>query len=549
MSALSSSPSSSNKKARTANQDAANAEFETLRQHILACPHVSKDSAATKAAIAGIDRELKRIDRDSKLQQKFTQMQQQQQQEDEDTVTVELPIAKEGNNTHKKNKMLTGEEEGNAIMTDDWQDIEDDALQHSVTGADGRNDSGINSISGGNSCASSSVLGKHLSKKAVQAIGTNNVCVTSPAAAIALALHSAMRSDILKFACTGVPEDEASSGGFAPPIRELPQKQFLPKNWDKRPDEISLRYRKNGTGSVVLKVQQLQEHMLSSAESFVTSSTDGKVTIEITLAPSSSKEPPSQGSLVFLVEDHINLKSWDRARSTVHDERGPGNGSGVAPALHYKALPTLLTNFAKTFDLGSVHDESNDTNVTVSNEQQPLPYIDTSVLQTNAASTGQRQAPSEPVPISRPVDSGRFNPTAKKRWKNDNPREPTTIYEAFPGLHQNNYPGGDFADDLNPANGVAPHFGGRPDFGGNMMGPNHPIFHHPSGGGITGMGPNSGFGMRPRFDPVGPPGGPQDPKSNDHGIIPGRRPPPGGSGEPNPDHLVPPNNLRNNMFL
>lgn len=108
---------------------------------------------------------------------------------------------------------------------------------------------------------------------------------------------------------------------------------------------------------------------------------------------------------------------------------------------------------------------------------------------------------------------------------------------------------GDFDRDLMPP-------GGRDDPAGNLMGPNHPMF----GGGGAQPPAAGGYGMRPRFDPYGPPGGPQDPRndpSNNRNVVDPRnpqiprqpRPPPGGSGDPNPDHERPPNDLNNNMFM
>ncbi|CAB9523238.1 expressed unknown protein [Seminavis robusta] len=113
---------------------------------------------------------------------------------------------------------------------------------------------------------------------------------------------------------------------------------------------------------------------------------------------------------------------------------------------------------------------------------------------------------------------------------------------------------GDFSGDLDPYH---PLGGVRP--AGNLMGPGHPLFsdgdHHYLAVNNNNNNPNddyrSGFGMRPRFDPFGPPGGPQqvapppgrgDNNNNNDGR--GRHCP----GEPNPDHLAPPDDLRNNDF-
>jgi hypothetical protein len=94
---------------------------------------------------------------------------------------------------------------------------------------------------------------------------------------------------------------------------------------------------------------------------------------------------------------------------------------------------------------------------------------------------------------------------------------------------------------------------------GNLMGPNLPAFHQ--GRPQQQQPPNDdpaylGFGgMRPRFDSFGSPGGPADIDTTNNGLPPPptgppRRGFPGGSGNPNQDHLRPPNNLNNNnMFL
>ena len=96
-------------------------------------------------------------------------------------------------------------------------------------------------------------------------------------------------------------------------------------------------------------------------------------------------------------------------------------------------------------------------------------------------------------------------------------------------------PGGDFADDLLPSGLRDPRFG--MGMGGNLMGPNHPAFHGTVPGNLPMGGPGS---MQPRFDPIVPPclNGNEDPRR--------RR---GANGEPNPDHLPPPNSLGNNMFM
>ena len=70
--------------------------------------------------------------------------------------------------------------------------------------------------------------------------------------------------------------------------------------------------------------------------------------------------------------------------------------------------------------------------------------------------------------------------------------------------------------------------------GGNLMGPNHPSF---MGGGHPGVMGGAGT-MQPRFDPMHPPGVLD---IDIHGNP--RRGRQSRSGEPNPDHLPPPNSF------
>merc|ERR1719498_2313426 len=105
-----------------------------------------------------------------------------------------------------------------------------------------------------------SFLGKQLSRVVIDSISENNVKVKSPVAAIAVVFHASLRSDLLGFSCTGVPEDpSAKKGGFAAPVLELPKSQFLPANWDSKPEKVALRYRKDGTGALVLVVLEEAE--------------------------------------------------------------------------------------------------------------------------------------------------------------------------------------------------------------------------------------------------------------------------------------------------
>lgn len=439
------------------------AELDAVRQHLLQCPNVPKDSQALQVALDALDQERKRIERDAKLQRKFAAS--------SNTTTTSSSSKTETNKstapTSTSDKVHTKEEDDAELM--EWQDIASHHEQIAEMPSEG------------------SVLGKMLAQSSIAAMANAKTDVASPLAAIALALHAALTGETLNFKCTGIPDDStASSGGFAAPIRELPKTQLVPAYWDKNSMAatnpfVKFRYRKNGVGSIVLHASLRDDTM-----------------VHVELLPTNTKEPPGD-ALTFPLEDHVNLDSLSKALAT--QQR-------VIPTLHYKALPVLLTNMCNTFDLGPVRDSVE------GGAETSLPYVDTTIIP--------------------PIADGLRNNTPLVAQ----PR----VYDQFESpnirVFQPDRRRGDFDTDLMPG-GMADPFSG-----GNLMGPNHPAFgQQPHGG---------GFGMRPRFDPYGPPGGPTDPNNidpSDPRQQPRRRPPPGGTGDPNPDHQRPPQDLGNNMFM
>jgi hypothetical protein len=439
--------------------DTVEKEFELLRNHIQACPELPRESRAIQAALQGLDAELKRIERDAKLKRKFTSEagvssdSMQTSTDNTAAVVVTMPHKTAPERAAPRNALNQNDDDDEFM---EWQDV----------GAE-----------------PGSLLGSRLAQKAVASMAQHGTTAKTPLAALALALHAATVSDILGFACTGIPETSKSSKGFAPPIRELQKGQFVPANWDESDSEICLRYRKPAVGSVILRL-----------------SLNGSL-VQASLRPTNTTEPPTQ-MLEFGIEDHVNVESFQKALA---------KEGRVLPALHYKALPMMLTNYCNAFDLGSIHEEES-----TKTAPERLPYWD---------GTAVPPAVSDPllIPMTRPLPTG-LPPTYDQHE-----RPNIQIFDP----HRPNH--GDFAGDLRP-----PGIGDMGDNSGMLLGPNHPMF--------GGVGGDSGFGMRPRFDPYGPPGGPQDPRDPNN-QPPRRRPPPGGTGEPNPDHQRVPNNLSNNMFL
>lgn len=202
------------------------------------------------------------------------------------------------------------------------------------------------------------------------------------------------------------------------------------------------------------------------------------------------------------LEDHINTTSWSKATQ---------NGSKLAsPTLHYKSLAKFLGDFAQRFDLGEAVDD-HVTSVPLPTEVPPLHQVPESVPRQPVSTSlfnDPLRVPTVRVPPSHPyaVGAGDLLPTGLLKYP------------------QRGMPGANF-----------------PNQGGNLVGPNHPMF---LGGG--GNGDPMDHGMMPRYDPIGPPGGPTELDEMRGGR--GRKPP-GGTGIPNNDMEKRPRFGDNNMFL
>jgi hypothetical protein len=469
--------------------------FETVKRYLLECPHVPSDHPAIKAALEGMEKEQTRRERDAKLQAKFSAATTTAMTSSETTASSSTTTT---TTTNLSDSMVVVDT-NTTTLSPPTNDAEDDEMMEwqDVGSTKSKDDDDDDDAS--------SFLGKALAKIAIDSISEHQVKVQSPVAAIVLIFHATLRSDLLGFSCTGIPEDESKNGsGFAAPVRELPKSLFLPPNWDTTTtakNTLALRYRKNGTGAMVL---------------MVTEEPDRK--IQVQLQPASSKEPSQL--LSFSLEEHVNLDSWNAALKV---------SSAVPPALHYKFLAVLLTNFLRTFDLGAIDEEVDPT-------ATAAPYVDNTAPIMQQQQTTPHAQPSifksDLVP-PQPTVPAMASERRRKPWE-DGAAVPSTLDQAFPGTRpMHNY--GDFADDLRPAGirdpGLLPG-GGR--MGGNLMGPNHPMFS----GGVPGPMGGPG-GMQPRFDPFLPPI--VDPDFDGTGI-PGRNRP-SRTGVPNPDHLPPPNSF------
>lgn len=450
------------KKPKTESDQESLDEFDKLRNWLMKCPDVSEEHPAFQAALQGLEKEKKRFERDLKLKRKF-------QKEQDAPVTVERPLPP----APASSTQARDSRDAPSPEVDDWHDLSDAKADDSTV----------------------SFLGKELASESVNLISANDARASSPLAAIALALHAAVCGKTFGFNCTGInDEDKKVSTGFASPVREI--RTFLPEKWQDSPNCVHLRYRKKGAGGVALKVCSA-DHAVETSDTM----------IEITFTPQSSPEP--RDTMVVRLIDHLNLESWSRAVS---------QDLAVAPALHYKRLAELMSQFAKMFDFG-VDAKQGSSELQLPSDTSRQFYSKT-ISDTNNSFSAPRPC-GDPLRISEP-------------W---NDRDGPTLERAFPGLVGGG--NGQFSGDLTPGGIRGPGLPGMdPSQGGSLMGPNHPAF---SGG--DGIHPG-GFGMQPRFDPFGP--SPTHPGNNHLNGVPGRHRRPG---EPNPDHMRPPDNLGNNMFM
>jgi len=242
-----------------------------------------------------------------------------------------------------------------------------------------------NSSNGNVNNVSPSPLGQSLSQIAISDLSHAGIYVSTPLAALALAIHSALCSHVLNFKCTGIPDaTHTNKKGFASPARVLPRGKCLPDGWDRRANAclevgkqryhnqyryntnididnhmVSLRYCKEGMGVVLLHIEMLSPHGYD----------DEDVCTHFTTARIKSKEEVNRAEfrvrlrfgqiegeptvMTFPLNRHVNLDGF----SAINGD-GVKLRNKVQPAFYYKALATLMTEFCKVMDLGAVQETS-----------------------------------------------------------------------------------------------------------------------------------------------------------------------------------------------
>ena len=421
-------------------------QYKQVRQYLLSCNTVPLDCDAMQVSLKALEKATKQTIRDEKLRQKFAKQQNNNtttsttsMEDDEDdwlTITSPPKECSPANNTTNSN-------DEDALILDTNSIIQSEE-------------------------SSSSLLGRTLAKDSIQMISDANICVWNPFEGIAVLLHVTLLK--LQFKCTT--SQETKLGGFAPPIRELPQGQILPPNWndtssssssDKQ--KITFWYRKQNRTMLSIELEQDDVMNVFFGD-----------TVE-------------QPCMTFPLDHYFNSTSFQTAKNK-------NNQTKISPLLHYKSVSTLLTKFTSSIDCMGDPSMGDIPNYAT----HPLPPTSNTTTNTNTNTTHLPPLYHNPPSIM-------INNDRRKM--------------------------GDFHTDL---------FGTRPDISsGNLMGPNHSIFaprHDDSD--VGGFGDHN---MQPRFDPIYPPGvGPGIGRNRNKQK---KRP----KGELNPDHLRPPSNLGDHMFM
>ncbi|KAL7534470.1 hypothetical protein ACHAXR_005895 [Thalassiosira sp. AJA248-18] len=552
---------------------------------------LSPNSVALKAAIAGLDKELVRLEREERLVKKFTA--------GNDAAATAGTVGVNSGGVDDDADMgyvkMTKEDatartnDAAAAMDDmkdeeEWEEASPAKKQHLQN-----NDEEQDLMDG-----QKAEFCQGLASAAVARIANANIKVNTPLGALGLALHTALvglldenssgKNDDPIFRCTGVPDATVTSqflgmdakrggggggGGFAPPVRELPRGQLVPPKWEDYADSVG-----DAAGVIVFRYKCGKE--VYSTESgptndattvylalnFVTGNEEEVAVTFGTLPKDKSSNERKQMKLP--IGQHVNLDGFAAAKAKNNDG---GASSLVSPSLFYISLSELLMKFNSTFGVlirrpaGQIVEESvvgMDMDV-VGGQQTtlPMPPPSAKTTATDDFKVYRPHIPPDGVSVDTP----------------NNHTDPLRVMDSQSrGRH------GDFEGDLLPG---GPQPGGLhsipPRGAGSQVGPNHPMFDRTFGDGDDGYthddefgggfgngggpsfgipGVGGGMGMRPRFDPFGPPGGPTEPGRG--GRFPGRgsrlgsvrgrggrggrgRMPPGGFGNPNPDHMTPPN--------
>lgn len=547
--------------------------------------------------MAGLDKELGRLEREERLVRKFT---------DENTVysggSSRAPPASTATNNKSEEEdvameyvKMTKEDAADdnittATMKRENDDDEEDWEEAEATPSPSKKKASLTD----DSQDLREKIAQKWASSTISRIAKADARVETPVGALGLALHTALleltavinqqgnKKTEQMFRCTGVPDEAIISqflgkanmkksgegGGFAPPIRELPKGVLIPSNWEdmakKQQDAqlIAFRYKcgqdvfttSSGptndctTLYLVLQVQNSEVRVSFG----LPASTKG---IDVTATTTSNQ-------LQLPLTQHINLDGFQASKSK--------SSLAVQPSLFFISLSELLLHFGSTFGLLSVM-QSTFGEGTLATEEVGVVDTDMDMMPANMKDfsndddmfVNQAAVKNDSKVVPRP----NIPPDGPAVDMPSDTNDPLRVRDSRTGMMGRR---GDFEGDLLPGGIQTGLPGGPPPFGGSQVGPNHPMFddednlynnpddfggaYGPPSFGIPGVGGGNMGSMRPRFDPYGPPGGPTEPGRGGRGGRGrgrfgsgrgrggrGRGMPPGGFGDPNNDHMQPPN--------
>lgn len=496
-------------------------EIQTLKSYLLSQipttplpPNdilLTSNSVALKAAIAGLDKELVRLEREERLVKKFTA----NSSSDNTMESSGVMVGKKGEDDADMEYVKMTKEDAAATEAEDvamdddgkddeeWEEAEASAKKHQKQNEDDEN----------------AKVCQKLASSSVARIANANIKVATPLGALGLALHTALveLSDETSgdpiFKCTGVPDVEVASkllgvqvkskikggGGFAPPIRELPRGELVPLKWEEysfNGGVIAFRYK---CGSEVYSTDSGSHNSDATTLYLALQLLEGnEVSVTFGTLPSKDQsEGEKNHEFKFPLGQHVNLDGFQAAKTKI-------GGGIVSPSLFYVGLSALLTRFSSTFPV--------------------LPKAPTGeeaaafeMPTTKADVMGQQFDRSVPLPCTEgiKVNVARPNiPPDGAAVDTTDHRDPLRDMDSRRDKH------GDFEGDLLPG---GPQPGGLHDTPrsgmGSQVGPDHPMFDRNFGDegegynngyeddlgfgnggesfGIPGVG--GGMGMRPRY--------------------------------------------------
>lgn len=513
---------------------------------------LSPDSLAIRSAIAGLENQLLRLERDEKLRRKFASTNENENcggkksnsksindygisREDEEDMddgyvkmtkdeaaTAALTTSKPAVATAGGASATKDDDDGNedAIMDDDWEEAgnikndedfqKDDSLLVNECIRTERNNSENEDLQ--------EQYFRSLASATVAQIASSKIHVATPLGALGLALHIALllkggkRSGSTgigdnELRCTGVPspdDGEGGSGGFAPPVRELPPGVLVPDSWEKyalTKKTTTFRYWLGGGscqgGGMLGRGAPSTVHL--SLRLLPSTAPEDMDMVHITFGPRQevqTAEQPSQPQLTVKLGTHINLDGFKTAKKT-------STTTTISPSLFYISLSELLSQFDATFG-GVLYPKTMET-TTESNEvlcskaSKPVPSPAGKIIAHDVVDGGVEVHPTGMHSDRPSIQILEANDTAKMRRR------------------------GDFEGDLLPGGPLQPPFGVEDNTTtippGSQVGPDHPIFdrtfgddayydyedeYRYNGGGMGGKdgfglpGLPSGMGMRPR---------------------------------------------------